>query len=128
MASSPNSAFWLRRVTIKKRLRAKPKQVKTEIRRRRQLPIPEQGRWAASVVRGHLAYYAVPGNIDAVSAVRALVRWHWREALRRRSQRSRMTWKRYNRIAERWLPPARIVQPHPPVRFAATIQGRSPVR
>jgi RNA-directed DNA polymerase len=120
--------FWLRRVTIKKRLRAKLKQVKTEIRRRRQLPIPEQGRWLASVVRGHLAYYAVPGNIDAVSAFRDQVRWHWREALRRRSQRSRMTWKRYNRIAERWLPPARIMHPHPPVRFAATTQGRSPVR
>jgi group II intron reverse transcriptase/maturase len=120
--------FWLRRVTIKKRLRAKLKQVKTEIRHRRQLPIPEQGRWVASVVRGHLAYYAVPGNIDAVSSFRDQVRWHWREALRRRSQRSRMTWKRYNRIAERWLPPARIVHPHPPVRFAVTTQGRSPVR
>jgi RNA-directed DNA polymerase len=120
--------FWLRRVTIKKRLRAKLKQAKAEIRRRRQLPIPEQGRWVASVVRGHLAYYAVPGNIDAVSAFRDQVRWHWREALRRRSQRSRMTWKRYTRIAERWLPPARIVHPHPPVRFAATTQGRSPVR
>ncbi len=120
--------FWLRRVTIKKRLRAKLKQVKAEIRHRRQLPIPDQGRWLASVVRGHLAYYAVPGNIDSVSAFRDQVRWHWREALRRRSQRSRMTWKRYNRIAERWLPPARIVHPHPPVRFAAMTQGRSPVR
>jgi RNA-directed DNA polymerase len=58
--------FWLRRITIKKRMRAKLKQVKAELRRRRHLPIPEQGRWLASVVRGHLAYYAVPGNIDAV--------------------------------------------------------------
>ena len=120
--------FWLRLVTIKKRLRAKLKQVKAEIRRRRHLPIPEQGRWLASVVRGHLAYYAVPGNFDAVSAFRDQVRWHWREALRRRSQRHRMTWKRYGRIAARWLPPARIVHPHPSVRFAAMTQGRSPVR
>jgi RNA-directed DNA polymerase len=120
--------FWLRRVTIKKRLRAKLKQVKAEIRRRRHLPIPEQGRWLASVVRGHLAYYAVPGNIDAVSAFRDQVRWHWREALRRRSQRHRMTWQRYGRIAERWLPSARIMHPHPSVRFAAMTQGRSPVR
>jgi group II intron reverse transcriptase/maturase len=120
--------FWLRRVTIKKRLRAKLKQVKAEIRRRRHLPIPAQGRWLASVVRGHLAYYAVPGNIDAVSAFRDQVRWHWREALRRRSQRHRMTWQRYGRIAERWLPSARIMHPHPSVRFAAMTQGRSPVR
>jgi RNA-directed DNA polymerase len=120
--------FWLRRITIKKRMRAKLKQVKAELRRRRQLPIPEQGRWVASVVRGHLAYYAVPGNIDSVSAFRDQVRWLWREALRRRSQRHRMTWKRYGRIAERWLPPARIVHPYPSVRFAAMTQGRSPVR
>jgi RNA-directed DNA polymerase len=120
--------FWLRRVTIKKRLRAKLKQVKAELRRRRHLPIPEQGRWLASVVRGHLAYYAVPGNIDAVSAFRDEVRRHWHETLRRRSQRSRLTWERYGRIANRWLPPARIVHPHPSTRFAARTQGRSPVR
>jgi RNA-directed DNA polymerase len=120
--------FWLRRITIKKRMRAKLKQVKAELRRRRHWPIPEQGRWLASVVRGHLAYYAVPGNIDAVKAFRDQVRRHWRETLRRRSQRSRMTWERFNRIGNRWLPPARIVHPYPNVRFAATTQGRSPVR
>jgi RNA-directed DNA polymerase len=120
--------FWLRRVTIKKRLRAKLKQVKAELRRRRHLPVPEQGRWLASVVRGHLAYYAVPGNIDAVSAFRDEVRRLWHETLRRRSQRSRLTWERYGRIANRWLPPARIVHPYPSVRFVARTQGRSPVR
>lgn len=120
--------FWLRRVTIKKRMRAKLKQVKAELRRRRYWSIPEQGRWLASVVRGHLAYYAVPGNIDSVSAFRDQVRWIWREALRRRSQRHRMTWERYGRIAARWLPPARIVRPYPSVSFAARTQGKSPVR
>jgi RNA-directed DNA polymerase len=33
--------FWLRRVTVKKRLRAKLKQVKAELRRRRHLPVPD---------------------------------------------------------------------------------------
>ena len=42
--------FWLRRITIKKRLRAKLKQVKAELRRRLHWPIPEQGRWLASVL------------------------------------------------------------------------------
>jgi RNA-directed DNA polymerase len=120
--------FWLRRITIKKRLRAKLKQVKAELRRRRHWPIPEQGRWLASVLRGHFNYYAVPGNIDAISAFRDQVRRHWRETLRRRSQRSRMTWERFGRIANGWLPRARIVHPYPSVRFAARTQGRSPVR
>jgi RNA-directed DNA polymerase len=120
--------FWLRRITIKKRLRAKLKQVKAELRRRRHWPIPEQGRWLASVLRGHFNYYAVPGNIDLITAFRDQVRWYWIQALRRRSQRHRMTWERYSRIEMKWLPPARIVHPYPSVRFAARTQGRSPVR
>jgi RNA-directed DNA polymerase len=120
--------FWLRRVTIKKRMRAKLKLINAELRRRRHWSIPEQGRWLASVVRGHLNYFAVPGNIDSVSTFRDQVRWLWRQTLRRRSQRHRMTWARYSRIAQRWLPSARIVHPHPSVRFVARTQGRSPVR
>jgi RNA-directed DNA polymerase len=58
--------FWLKRKTISKR--AKLTEVKDQLKRRRHLPIPEQGRWLGSVVRGHLAYYAVPGNTDAVAA------------------------------------------------------------
>ena len=38
-----NGRFWLRRITIKKRMRAKLKQLKAELRRRRHWPIPEQG-------------------------------------------------------------------------------------
>ena len=107
---------------------AKLKQLKVELRRRRHWPIPEQGRWLASVVRGHLNYYAVPGNIDAATAFRDQVRRHWFETLRRRSQRHRMTWDRYDRIAATWLPSARIVRPHPSVALAARTRGRSPVR
>jgi group II intron reverse transcriptase/maturase len=111
--------FWLRRITIAKRMRAKLRALKEELLRRRHLPIPVQGRWLASVVRGHLAYYAVPGNIDAISAFRDEVRRLWLQALRRRSQRSRLTWERMGRLSTRWLPPARIVHQHPVARFAA---------
>jgi hypothetical protein len=51
----------------------------------------EQGRWLRSVVSGHLAYYAVPGNTDVVAAFRTQVTRHWYKALRRRSQRTRLT-------------------------------------
>ena len=33
-------------------------------------PIPEQGRWLASVLHGHYKYYAVPDNIEALRAFR----------------------------------------------------------
>jgi group II intron reverse transcriptase/maturase len=123
-----NGRFWLKRKTISKRMRAKLAEVKDQCLRRRHQPIPEQGRWLASVVRGHLAYYAVPGNIEAVAAFRNQAMRHWFMALRRRSQRTRLTWKRMYRLAARWLPPARVMQPFPRVRFDARTQGRSPVR
>ena len=76
-------------------------------------PIPEQGRWLASVVQGAQAYYGVPGNYDAVHAFRTQVTRHWRRALRRRSQKARVDWTRMNRIVTRWLPPIRITHPFP---------------
>jgi RNA-directed DNA polymerase len=117
----------LKRVTSKKRMRAKLREVKAELRRRWHHPIPEQGRWLASVLRGHYRYYAVPDNIRALQAFRDTVTRHWLRALRRRSQRSRMTWERMRRIAGRWLPRARIQHPWPNVRFDARTRGRSPV-
>jgi RNA-directed DNA polymerase len=120
--------FWVKRKTISKRMRAKLAAVNEELKRRRHQPIPEQGRWLRSVVSGHLASYAVPGNTDVVAAFRTQVTRHWYKALRRRSQRTRLTWTRMNRIATRWLPPARLKHPFPDTRFDARTQGRSPVR
>ncbi|MQB01261.1 MAG: group II intron reverse transcriptase/maturase [Actinobacteria bacterium] len=78
---SRSRGFLLKRVTIAKRMRAKLKQLNVELKRRAHQPIPEQGRWLASVVRGHLAYYAVPGNIQAVAAFRDQVVRLWCKAL-----------------------------------------------
>ena len=84
--------FWLRRVTEAERMRAKLKDVKVEPKRRRHQPMPVQGLWLASVVRGHFAYYGVPGSSDAITAFGYQVARHWIKALRRRSQRTRLTW------------------------------------
>jgi RNA-directed DNA polymerase len=111
--------FTVKRRTISKRMRAKLSEVKDQLKRRRHWPIPEQGRWLASVVRGHRAYYAVPGNTDAIAAFRTQVSWLWYQTLRRRSQRTRVTWIRMNRLAKRWLPPVRVMHPYRNVRFAA---------
>jgi RNA-directed DNA polymerase len=120
-AASKNGRFWVRRKTGSKRMRAKLTAVKDQLRRRRHLPIPEQGKWLASVVRGHQAYYGVPGNYRAVHAFRTQVTRHWHQTLRRRSQRGRkLTWERMNRLVTRWLPPTRIMHPFPEARFAAT--------
>jgi RNA-directed DNA polymerase len=119
-ATSKSGRFWVRRITISKRMRAKLKAVKDQLRQRMHEPVPEQGRWLTAVVRGHMAYYAVPGNARAVAAFRDQVARHWLKTLRRRSQKTRTDWARMHRIATRWLPPARVMHPFPQVRFAAT--------
>jgi group II intron reverse transcriptase/maturase len=118
-AVSRSGWFWLRRVTISKRVRAKLREVNDQLKQRMHLPIPAQGRWLRALVQGHLAYYAVPGNSDAVAAFRKQVTRHWFKALRRRSQRTRINWTRMNRITQRWLPRVRVTHPFPEARFAA---------
>jgi len=120
--------FLLQRKTMRTRMRAKLRSVKAELMRRRHLPIPKQGAWLASVVRGHLAYYAVPTNVLALAAFRREAVRHWRQALRRRSQRGFVRWDHMSRLEKRWLPPARIQHPWPEQRFDVRTQGRSPVR
>jgi RNA-directed DNA polymerase len=118
-ATNRAGRFWIKRITIAKRMRAKLAEIKIELKRRWHHPIPEQGQWLASVLRGHYAYYAVPGNSDAVNDLRFQATRLWRKRLRRRSQRARLNWARMKRIANRWLPRPRVMHPFPEVRFAA---------
>jgi group II intron reverse transcriptase/maturase len=127
-ATDRHGRFKLKRVTSKKKMRAKLTSVKTEMRRRMHHPIPSQGRWLARVLAGHYNYYAVPDNSQALRGFRERVIRHWRHALGRRSQKGRITWERIRRLAARWLPQPRIRHPWPSVRFDARTQGRSPVR
>ncbi len=122
-----NGRFLVMRHTIKKRMRAKLQEVKETLRQRMHHPLPEQGAWLQSVVRGYYAYHAVPTNASALEAFRTQVTRYWLRALRHRSQKSRVTWERMNQIATRWLPRPRILHPWPEQRFDARTQGRSPV-
>ena len=120
--------FAVKRTTMRKRMRTKLQAVNAELKRRRHLPIPVQGRWLGSVVRGHNAYYAVPTNVHAIEAFRAQVERHWLRSLRRRGQRDRTTWKRMRVLGDRWLPAPRVLHPWPLERFDVRTRGRSPVR
>lgn len=119
MRKDRHGRFRIQRITDKKKMAAKLKSVRAELMLRRHLPVPEQGRWLASVIRGHEAYYAVPGNLKAVDAFRFHVIRYWRHALSRRSQKGQVTWERMMRLARNRLPPVRIRHPWPEVRFAA---------
>lgn len=127
-AKNRKGRFQLLRRTITKRMRAKLKAVNVELKRRRHQPVPVQGQWLGAVVRGHINYYAVPNNGDMVARFRTECIKHWRAALRQRSHKSTITWDRVNRLAKRWLPPARVCHPWPDKRFDVRTRGKSPVR
>jgi len=109
--------FVVLRLTMRKRLRAKLKEINIKLRQRWHDPVPEVGRWLASIIRGHLNYYGVPLNFDALAAFHHRVICLWKRALSRRSQKAHVTWERMRRTARRWLPPVRIVHPYPDQRL-----------
>jgi len=109
--------FQLWRKTKRKRLKAKVREVKGELRRHMHAPIDEQGRWLNRVLTGHYAYFAVPTNSAALSAFRHHIIVRWIRRLRRRSQRHRMTWARMQKYIDRYLPRPRILHPWPEQRF-----------
>ena len=125
-AKSRNGKFQLRRKTIRKRMKAKLKDIKEGLRMRMHHPTAEQGRWLAQVVGGYFAYHAVPTNGPALSAFRFDVERLWRQTLRRRSQKDRTTWAKFGRLAERWLPPVRITHPWPSKRFFVKYPRQEP--
>ena len=112
--------FFIMRKTRRDRMRAKLKAVKEELRRRMHEPIPEQGAWLRQVVRGFFAYHAVPTNGEALQAFRHHIERIWLRTLRRRSQKDRFTWKRITKLADDFLPKAKILHPWPNIRFAVT--------
>jgi hypothetical protein len=112
--------FTVRRKTIRKRMRAKLRQLKQELQRRMHDPIAQTGRWLQSVVQGYFNYYAVPGNLDSLAVFRERLLGLWWRRLRRRSQRDRFSWNRTLALGRRWLPEPRPLHPYPAVRFAAS--------
>src|ERR1700720_2036987 len=122
------SGFVLGRKPIAKRMRTKLREIKEQLMATRHDGIDGQGKWLAQVLRGWMAYYAVPMSGSAISAFRHHMIERWHGALMRRSQRRRLTWTRMKTIADRYLPFPRILHPWPEKRFLVTIQGGSPVR
>ena len=105
------------RQTMRKRVQAKLKEIKQELRRRLHTLIPEVGGWLRSVVVGHCRYYGVPMNYRALNNFRNQVVWLWRRALARRSQKGYITWERMTRLTREWLPNPRIYHPWPSQRL-----------
>jgi group II intron reverse transcriptase/maturase len=112
-ARTRKGKFIVRRQSIRKRMRAKLAEIKQELRKRMHHPIPEQGEYLRSVIRGFCRYHGVPMNRQALLTFRNAVLRLWHRSLGRRSQKHRMTWQRMARYTRRWFPAVRIYHPYP---------------
>jgi RNA-directed DNA polymerase len=65
-------------------------------RRHRHESIPAQHAALKRKLTGHFNYFAVRGNSRSIGAVVFHAQWAWCKWLRRRSQRSRLNWDRFN--------------------------------
>ena len=112
--------FVLGRTPMRKRMRAKLREIKEHLRATRHDGIETQGIWLGQVLRGWLAYYAVPMSAPAITAFRHHIIDRWLRAIRRRGQKHRLPWSRMKQIANRYLPYPRILHPWPEQRFLVT--------
>lgn len=97
----------------------KLKEVRRALMKMRHVPVPAQGAWLRRVLQGYFAYHAVWTNLRLLRSFRTQVIRAWMHALRRRSQRHRMSWSRLGRLVKQWIPPVRAMHPWPEKRFAA---------
>jgi RNA-directed DNA polymerase len=115
-----NGNFTVKRRTIRKRMRAKLREIKQQLYQRMHDPVAQTGEWLKSVVQGYFNYHAVPGNTGSLRVYRVRVIRLWRRTLLRRSQKHRLIWTRLLRLTERWVPKPRPLHPYPERRFAAS--------
>jgi RNA-directed DNA polymerase len=113
-------SFTVLRQTMRKRMWAKLKAIKQELRKRLHDSIPEQGQWLRSILLGHYQYYGVPMNGRALYAFRYHLCRVWKQALARRSQTGAVTWERMYRLMETWMPVPTICHPFPGERIGVT--------
>src|ERR1039458_6619987 len=112
--------FTVWRITAKKRMVAKLKAIKVELRRRMHARPSEVGAWLRKVVNGYYQYHAVPGNLRQLSTFRQRINRLWYQVLARRSQRARKRWEALIPLFERWIPRPKVLHPYPQSRFYAT--------
>jgi RNA-directed DNA polymerase len=108
-----NRMYTVFRRTIRKKMRAKLKEVKQELRERMHHPVDDQGKWLKSIVEGHNRYYGVPSNVAAMGTFRYAISNMWWRTLRRRGDRRKFTWKRMEKIVDLWLPKVKLHHPYP---------------
>ena len=111
--------FMVWRKTIRKRMVIRLRELRIELKRRMHRPIRETAKWLVSVIRGHMNYFSVPGNLDSVSLYIYELKKAWYKSLCRRSQRKRINWDKFRLYLAPLLPTPKVIHPYPDKRFYA---------
>ena len=110
-------------------MRAKLKDIKEKLLKRKHQPVGETGRWLRHVVRGWLGYHAVPGKGIACvvlsmssrnSSMRSFVAGAsvaGANSRNSRNSRNGRSWAPMQRLARKHLPRPRVTHPFPNKRF-----------
>jgi group II intron reverse transcriptase/maturase len=102
--------FRMKRVTSRKKYKAKLLIFKEWLKKSRTLPTPAIMKTVAAKLRGHFAYYGVTDNSKGIGrfayeVTRLLFKW-----LDRRGKRGSLSWEKFNRLLAKFpLPKPRIV-------------------
>lgn len=101
----------VQQTTIAKRLARSLRSISDWCREHRHYPLRWQHERLSAKFLGHYAYYGITGNARAISSFYWCACRAWQKALQRRSQRSRLRWKKFHRkiLANFPLPLPKIV-------------------
>ena len=101
----------VRQFTAKERFARAVKSVWNWCKEHRHMPLGDQCRHLAGVIRGHCAYYGLTGNGKRLSRFRDAVVRSWRRWLGRRHRNGRISWDRFKAILARYpLPTAKVTR------------------
>jgi group II intron reverse transcriptase/maturase len=102
--------FRMKRVTARKKFRAKLREFKEWLKKNRTLPTSELMKIVASKLRGHIAYYGVTDNSKGINRFAYEVRRLLFKWLNRRGKRGCMSWGKFEKLLKKFpLPVPRIM-------------------
>lgn len=97
--------FRMKRVTARKKFKAKLRMFKEWLKKSRMLPTPELMKIAAAKLQGHIAYYGVTDNSEGIHRFAYEVRLLLFKWLNRRGKRGYMSWEKFLKLLARFPMP-----------------------
>jgi group II intron reverse transcriptase/maturase len=92
--------FMVGRKTEKSRFKRSVSKIQETLRKIRHWKIIDQVEKINQILRGHYNYYGMAGNLWALTKIYEITERYWRRMLSSRSQKSYITWEKFNEIKQ----------------------------